>query len=85
MEQSDRFDEFTGQRVGHKKSLAFSAPFAENYEFLSRGEKLKSVNAEKALGILMEVHCKIETSIHGKRFDKTKDVITMIDILPIPV
>ena len=56
MDQSGAFDTFTGQRVGHKKTVAFSAPQADNDEFISRGEKLKSVNAEKAVGILMELH-----------------------------
>ena len=32
----------------------------------------------------MEVHGKIDTSIHDNRLEKTKDVITMIDKLPIP-
>ena len=56
MNQSGIFDTLTGQRVGHKKTVAFSSPQAKNDELISRGERLKSVNAEKTLGILMEVH-----------------------------
>ena len=56
MDQSLVFDDLTGQRVGHKNTVAFSSPQATNDELLSRGEGLKSVRAEKALGILMEVH-----------------------------
>ena len=67
MNQSGIFDTFTGQRVGHQKTVAFSAPQAKNDELISRGEMLKSVNAENTLGILMEVHGKIDTSIHDKR------------------
>ena len=29
---------------------------AKHDEFISRGERLKSVNAENAIGILMDVH-----------------------------
>ena len=39
MKQFDRFDELTGQRVGHKKTMAFSAPPANNYIFFSRAIK----------------------------------------------
>ena len=67
MEQFGTFDMLTGHRVGHKTMVAFSAPQANNYEFISRGERLKSVNVEKALGILMEVHRKIDTSTHDRR------------------
>ena len=56
MDQSGIFDNFAGQRVGHKKTVAFSSPPAKDDKVLSRGEMLKSVNAEKALGILIEVH-----------------------------
>ena len=61
MDQSGTFDTLTGQRVGHKKTIAFSAPQAMNDEFISRDERLKSVNAETAFGILMRLHGKIET------------------------
>ena len=84
MNQSGVFDTLTGQRVGHKKTVAFSAPQAKNDELISRGEMLKSVNAETALGILIEVHGKIDTSIHDKRLKNLKDDITMIDALPLP-
>ena len=33
----------------------------------------------------MEVHGTIDTSIHDKRLKKLKDVITMIDALPVSV
>ena len=66
MTQSDKFDELTGQRVGHKKHVAFSALTAETNELLSRGVKLKSINAENSLGIQMEVHGKIDSSVHDK-------------------
>ena len=46
---------------------------------------MKTVNAEKALGILLEVHGKIDTTGHDKRREKTKDVISMISMLQIPV
>ena len=39
MNQLGIFDTFTGQRVGHKKTVAFSAPQAKNDEFISRGER----------------------------------------------
>ena len=84
MDQSGTFDTLTSQRVGHKETFAFSAPQAMNDEFISRGKRLKSVNAEKELGILMEVHGKIDTSIHDNGLKKFKDGITMIDTLPVP-
>ena len=61
MSQSYRFDELTGQRVGHNKTVAFSAPPAKNDVPFTRDIKLKSINAEKTLGILMEVHGMIDT------------------------
>ena len=85
MDQSGTFDTLTGQRVGHKKTIAFSAPQAMNDELISRDERLKSVNAEKAISILMEVHGKSDTSTHDNRLKKVKDVITMIGTLPVPV
>ena len=85
MDQSGTFDTLTGQRVGNKKTVAFSAPQAKNDEFISRDERLKSVNAEKAFGIVMEVHGNNNTSIHDNRLKKVKDSITMIGTLPVPV
>ena len=49
MDQSGTFDTLTGKRAGHKKTIAFD-------ELISRDERLKSVNAERAFGVLMEVH-----------------------------
>ena len=34
MDQSGIFDDLTGQRVGHKKTVAFSFPQAKNDELL---------------------------------------------------
>ena len=64
---------------------SLSSPQAKNDEFISQGERLKSVNAEKAIGIPMEVHGNIDTSIHDNRLKKLTDTITMIDTLPVPV
>ena len=47
VDQSNIFDELTGQRVGHKKTIAFSSPQEKNDELISRGERLKSISAEK--------------------------------------
>ena len=72
MDQSDRFDDFTGQRVGRKNTLAFSSLPAKNDELFTRGERLKAVNLETAHGILMEVHGNIDRSIHDKIVKKLK-------------
>ena len=53
MNESDKFDTLTGQRVGHEKTVAFGARMDPRDELTSRGTKLRSVEAEKALGILM--------------------------------
>ena len=53
MNESEKFDTLTGQRVGHEKTAAFGAHMDPRDELTSRGTKLRSVEAEKALGILM--------------------------------
>ena len=85
MDQSCIFDELTGQRVGHKKTIAFSSPQEKNVELISRGERLKSVNAEKSLGILMEVRGKIVTSLHDNRIKKLKGVTAIIRTLLVSI
>ena len=43
VDESDKFDCFTGQRVGHKKTVAFSSPPVKDDELISTDVKLKSV------------------------------------------
>ena len=80
MDESDKFDKLTGQRVGHKKTVAFSAPAVPDDDPVSRGVKLKPVEVEKAVGILLQLHGKVDRSIHDKRFEQTKNMFNIISI-----
>ena len=85
MEESNNFDRFTGQSVGHNKTVAVSSPPVKNDQLISWEVSLKSIDAEKSGGILMRVHGKMDTTVHDRRLDTTDDVITTISVLPISV
>ncbi|CAE7944048.1 TU20, partial [Symbiodinium necroappetens] len=66
MNESDLFDQLTGQRIGHKKTVGFTVPCAEPV-LRSRGQLLKQVTVDKLLGVLIPMDNQPDRSLQDKR------------------
>ena len=83
MQESGKFDRFTGQRVGHQKTVAFSSPHAEDDKLISLGVRLKSVDAKRPLVFLCKYTGRLAPRCTTDGL-KNKIVITMTSMLLIP-
>ena len=83
MNENDKMDALTGQRTGHAKTVGFSCPAEPTEVLKSRGQTLRIVDAEKALGVLVQVHGERNTTIQDKRVDTASKEIDRIKKLPI--
>ena len=84
MTESDLFDQLTGQRIGHKKTVGFTVPCAEPV-LRSRGQLLKQVSVDKLLGVLIPMDNQPDRSLHNKRVLEAQAEIHPIAKLPVPL
>ena len=81
MDESDKFDELTGQRIGHKKTVGFVVPSGVA-SLTSRGTRLKQVAADKLLGVLVPTDNQRDTSLLDDRVNAASKHIPPIMQLP---
>ena len=84
MDESDKFDTFTGQRIGHKKTVGFVIA-VEAQPLTSRGVVLQQVSVDKLLGVLIPMDNQPDRSLQDKRaIDAGRDILAIVK-LPIPL
>lgn len=84
MNESDLFDQLTGQRIGHKKTVGFTVPCAEP-ALSSRSQLLKQVTVDKLLGVLIPMDNQPDRSLQDKRALEAQTEIHPIAKLPVPL
>ena len=88
VDESDRFDELTGQKIGHKKTVGFTVPFTEpllRSRDVPRGVLLKQVNVDKLLWVLFPVDNTPDPTLQDKRVLGAQAFLPGIVKLPAPL
>lgn len=82
MDESDRFDVLTGQKIGHRKTVGFVLPGGDAPLF-SRGVALKQVAADKLLGVLVPADGLRDSTLQDTRVLAAEKLLPPILKLPI--
>ena len=84
MNESDRFDELTGQKIGHKKTVGFTT-LPGSQPLTSRGVLLRQVDVDKLLGVLIPTQGLRDPLLQDSRVEEATKHLLPIAKLPVPL